>query len=354
MPGMGAIWGIAGQLLCRRPLGEPSTRAISRKGRNSNWNSDHTQLRCLRGWRMELRTNSCARVRRIFAGKPRGDSRGDERTNTLRTASERNDAMSRQSLSTALVAAAVLRRASDFALKVAPAASLLLPLLGAVALSTVGAPTGAWATDYKPAACVDNTPHKVRMVKVAPGVELEVLDWGGSGKAMVLLPGGGVNAHVYDRFAFQFTDYFHVIGITRRGFLPSSQPRNGYDVPTRAADDIAVLDALGIGKAAFAGHSLSGSELSELGLTYGARVDKLVYLDAADLSERFLPSRREPPGAQPLFTAATLKSLWAYQAASARYTALREPDQSVCLNLEFGDNGAIMDSTSPQFVTDKL
>ena len=29
------------------------------------------------------------------------------------------------------------------------------------------------------------------MVKVAPGVELEVLDWGGKGTAMVLLTGAG-------------------------------------------------------------------------------------------------------------------------------------------------------------------
>ena len=35
----------------------------------------------------------------------------------------------------------------------------------------------------------DNTPHKVHFVKVAPGVELEVLDWGGKGNAMVLLAG---------------------------------------------------------------------------------------------------------------------------------------------------------------------
>jgi hypothetical protein len=34
------------------------------------------------------------------------------------------------------------------------------------------------------------------------------------------------------------------LGITRRGYLPSSQPPDGYDVPTRVADDIAVLDAL--------------------------------------------------------------------------------------------------------------
>ena len=110
-------------------------------------------------------------------------------------------------------------------------------------------------------------PHAAQgpLVKVAPGVELEVLDWGGTGEAMVLLTGLGDNAHVYDQFAFQFTDDFHVIGITRRGYLPSSQPRNGYDVPTRAADDIAVLDALGIDKAIFVGHSLAGAELSELG-----------------------------------------------------------------------------------------
>ena len=81
-------------------------------------------------------------------------------------------------------------------------------------------------------------------MKVEPGVRLQVLDWGGARnlRKMVLLTGLGDNAHVYDGFAFQFTDHFHVIGITRRGYLPSSQPDHGYDVPTGARDDIAVLD----------------------------------------------------------------------------------------------------------------
>ena len=225
-------------------------------------------------------------------------------------------------------------------------------LLVAMALLALAVPAAAWATNRKPAVCEDHTPHKIRMVKVAPGVELEVLDWGGKGKAMVLLTGAGDNAHVYDNFAFQFTDYFHVYGITRRGFLPSSQPRSGYDVPTRAADDIAVLDALGIDKAVFVGHSLANSELSELGLRHRARVDKLVYLDATDLSGS--SKLRPPPGTSSLFTEAVFQSLWTYQAATARYFALREPDQSVCLNLTFGVNGAITGSTSQQFITDKL
>ena len=137
--------------------------------------------------------------------------------------------------------------------------SMQLLSLGVAALMALAAPTAPRAADVKPAGCADTTPHKVRMVRVAPGVELEVIDWGGTGKAMVLLTGLGDNAHVYDNFAFQFTDYFHVYGITRRGFLPSSQPRDGYDVPTRVRDDVAVLDALGIKKAVFVGHSLAGS-----------------------------------------------------------------------------------------------
>ena len=225
-------------------------------------------------------------------------------------------------------------------------------LLGVLALVTFAAAPPARATDFKPAACEDHTPHLARMVKVAPGVELEVLDWGGKGKAMVFLAGGGDNAHVYDQFAYQFTDYFHVIGITRRGYLPSSQPRTGYDVATRAADDVAVLDAFGIEKAVFVGHSAAGAELSKLGQAYPKRVDKLVYLDAADLAERFLPTRREPPS--PDYTDADLKSLQAFQAATARLQALRAPPQAACHGLQFRADGSILDSTTPDWIPAKI
>ena len=230
--------------------------------------------------------------------------------------------------------------------------SLQRAVLGALALLMCGALMAACAAESKPAVCVDNTPHTIRFVTVAPGVDLEVVDWGGSGAPMVLLTGSGDNAHVYDEFAFQFTNYFHVVAITRRGWLPSSQPPDGYDVPTRTADDIAVLDALGIEKAVFVGHSAAGMEMIRLGQAYGARVDKLIFLDAADLAERFLPSRSEPPSAE--YTDADLKSLWAFQAATARYQAIREPNPSVCLRLQFDANGAIVDSSTPAAILAKF
>src|SRR4051812_18944571 len=68
----------------------------------------------------------------------------------------------------------------------------------------------------KNASCFDSAGHLVTFVTVEPDVHLEVLDWGGTGETLVLLTGMGDNAHVYDQFAHQFTDRFHVIGITRR------------------------------------------------------------------------------------------------------------------------------------------
>src|SRR5436309_464765 len=114
----------------------------------------------------------------------------------------------------------------------------------------------------------DTSGHKVSFVTVEPGVRLEVLDWGGTGQTLVLLTGVGDNAHVFDQFAYQFTDRFHVIGITRRGFGRSSQPAHGYDLDTRARDDITVLDKLNIREAVFVRHSVSGTELNKIGAVY--------------------------------------------------------------------------------------
>lgn len=209
------------------------------------------------------------------------------------------------------------------------------------------------SSSAQPPACLDGTPHKKTLVPVDNGVQLQVLDWGGTDKphTMVLLTGLGDNAHVYDQFAFQFTDYFHVIGITRRGYLPSSQPKEGYDVATRARDDIKVLQALGISKAVFVGHSVAGSELSKIALTYKDYVDKLVYLDASDLAQRFqLPG---PPPA-PYKQGRDERSLQVFQAAAARFEDKIEPNQSVCLGMQFDAKGAITDNTTPDWIPAKI
>ena len=74
----------------------------------------------------------------------------------------------------------------------------------------------------------DPSKHEVQFVAVEDGVRLEVLDWGGSGRPIVLLAGLGFSAHVFDGFAEKLTDTYHVYGITRRGYGASSRPKSGY------------------------------------------------------------------------------------------------------------------------------
>jgi non-heme chloroperoxidase len=130
----------------------------------------------------------------------------------------------------------------------------------------------------------DHSPHTVRFVTVEPNVQLEVLDWGGSGRPLIFLAGAGDTAHRFDAFAPQFTAQHHVYGVTRRGFGASSKPApaNGNYSADHLGDDVlAVMQALHIERPVLVGHSLAGQELSSVGSRFPEKVSGLVYLDAA-------------------------------------------------------------------------
>jgi non-heme chloroperoxidase len=127
----------------------------------------------------------------------------------------------------------------------------------------------------------DPSPHTTRFVTVEKGVRLEVLDWGGSGRPLVLLAGGGDTAHVFDDFAPKLTPSFHVYCITRRGFGESGFSPDGYGADRLGDDVLAVLEALNLKKPVLVGHSLGGEELSSVATRYPSRVTALVYLEAA-------------------------------------------------------------------------
>ena len=124
-------------------------------------------------------------------------------------------------------------------------------------------------------------PRTVHFVAVDKDVELEVLDWGGSGRPVVLLAGLGDTAHVFNRFATKLAREYHVYGITRRGFGASSSPASGYSADRLGDDVLAVMDSLKINRPVLVGHSIAGEELSSVGSRHPEKVAGLVYLDAA-------------------------------------------------------------------------
>jgi non-heme chloroperoxidase len=196
----------------------------------------------------------------------------------------------------------------------------------------------------------DASDHRVTFVAVEPGVNLELLDWGGSGPPLLLLAGLGGTAHGFDEFAHYFTDRFHVLGLTRRGFGASTRPPNGYDLGTLTHDILRVLDQAGFKRAALVGHSLGGDEMTTFAATYADRVSALVYLDAAyDRTQE--PRTPLPP--QPMTTddRASIERVNAYM---KRIYGWRLPEAELHATLDFGPDGRFMRAKSSGVVYSQI
>jgi len=185
----------------------------------------------------------------------------------------------------------------------------------------------------------DPSPHKTRFVTVDTYVRLEVLDWGGRGRPVVLIPGLGNTAHVYDDFAPKLAHDYHVYGITRRGFGTSSIPSSGYDADRLGDDVLAVLDAVKLTRPVLVGHSLGGEEVSSVATRHPGRVAAAVYLDGgyeyAFHSEAAVHYRDEaarrlqslPPRVQPDPT--DLATFATYRAWSLRTFGYAQPESEL-------------------------
>jgi non-heme chloroperoxidase len=126
----------------------------------------------------------------------------------------------------------------------------------------------------------DSSPHQARYIDVGETVRLEVLDWGGSGRPIVLLAASGCTAHEFDDFAPKLTQHYHVYGITRRGFGRSGFAAGKYGADLLGDDVVAVINALNLIRPTLVGHSFAGEELSSVASRYPDRIAGLVYLEA--------------------------------------------------------------------------
>lgn len=140
---------------------------------------------------------------------------------------------------------------------------------------------------------LDASPHRVQFVTVEDGIRLEVLDWGGTGRPIVLLAGLGNTAHVFDEFALRLREHGHVYGITRRGYGASTVAASGYTADRLGEDVVRVLDSLRLERPVLIGHSIAGQELSHLASRHAERIAGVIYVDAAYRYAYYRPGVRE-------------------------------------------------------------
>ncbi len=217
-------------------------------------------------------------------------------------------------------------------------ASLIKRIFVALGVLVVHTCLASMARAQGPGAWRDPSKHLVKFITVDEDVQLEVLDWGGSGRAIVLLTGSGNTAHVFDDFAPKLTDCCHVYGVTRRGFGMSSHPPTGYDDQRLADDVLRVLDALQLDHPVLVAHSMGGGKLTTIGRQHSDRISGLIYLDAtADPARRPLHERprvrrdekRLPDALRRGEPAADRSSIEAFQASQRRAKHGAFPDSEV-------------------------
>ena len=114
-----------------------------------------------------------------------------------------------------------------------------------------------------------------------PDVELHYDDVG-AGRPVVLVHGWPLSSRSWEGQVPALVDAgYRVITYDRRGFGQSSQPWNGYDYDTLAADLKVVFDTLDLRDVTLIGFSMGGGEVARYVGTYGTdRIAKLVFAGA--------------------------------------------------------------------------
>jgi pimeloyl-ACP methyl ester carboxylesterase len=188
-------------------------------------------------------------------------------------------------------------------------------------------------------ACARGTGHQLpgdsgvplsRIIPIAPGIALEIVDWGGRGRPLIFLAGLGNTAHVFDTFAPQFTDGFHVVGITRRGFGASAAAPPPNNLDTLVADLTATLDSLGLRQVVLVGHSIAGEEMTRFAELHNDRCAGLIYLDAAyDRAGIDTLASKQPSVPNPRISAADTASFASVRTLYARVLGVEEPESDI-------------------------
>ena len=189
----------------------------------------------------------------------------------------------------------------------------------------------------------DDAVTRNSLVRIHPGIQLEVIEWCSEGRPLVFLAGLGHAAYVFDEFAPRFCDKYRVVGITRRGYGGSSVPDTGFDLATLADDIRIVLDSLRIDKAILVGHSLGGDEMTRFAGLFPDRVKALIYLDAAHdrvATRDSLKNYPEPASNYPQPTEDDLASLTAFREYYFKVNGVRLPESEFLSICNWNEDGS--------------
>ena len=150
---------------------------------------------------------------------------------------------------------------------------------------------------------------------------VNVLDTGGDGPVLLWIHGLSANWQSWLLNIPQFMGSYRCVALDLPGFGLSDMPAQDISITGYAATVDAVCDVLGIDVVSVIGNSMGGFVGAELALAFPTRVERLVLVSAAGLSQENV--RREPVLAVGRLLATGAAQTAAYQDTLARRPRLR-------------------------------
>lgn len=105
-------------------------------------------------------------------------------------------------------------------------------------------------------------------------------DWGGPGPAVLLLHGGGLNAHTWDFVCLGLRGAARLVALDLRGHGDSDWS-DDYRIGAMAEDVVAAADRLGFDRVRLVGMSLGGVVAAQVAAAHPGRVERLALVDVA-------------------------------------------------------------------------
>jgi pimeloyl-ACP methyl ester carboxylesterase len=117
-------------------------------------------------------------------------------------------------------------------------------------------------------------------IPVSDGLELNVLEWSTEGVPLILLHGGGNEAHLWDDFIPAIAPHYRVIAVDQRGHGDSDwDPEGRYETKFMVNDLEALTEALQIDRFVLIGFSMGGRVAMSFAGRHPERLAGLVLVD---------------------------------------------------------------------------
>jgi esterase len=112
------------------------------------------------------------------------------------------------------------------------------------------------------------------------GMRFHYLDWGGTGRPIVFLHGGGLNAHTFDMVCLALHQRYRCLALDQRGHGDSEwSPTGDYGYEPMAADLLSFIDHLALDKLMLVGMSMGGQTSIAFATSNPDRLGALILID---------------------------------------------------------------------------